>query len=238
MITLEKIVIKHIIVEGPDGAGKTTCIKQLQNVLPNTIVFSMGKVSALLDVESPSELNYLNPNFVNSKYNFTNHKILEQSLHLYRNSITIAEISKKINNLIDTATQNNQTSIEINIIQDRSWISSVIYNGIDLHHAYENFSQLLLELKTDLLHKTKILDYSIVYWYIYATLRELMDRRNSRGTTDVYEDKYTSEKLLSDYNDLFDFLETGSLKNEIKVIRYYNEHSAIIDVEKLLKNLI
>lgn len=194
----------HIIVEGPDGAGKSTMVEHLKDRLPNSISFSVGKVDQLFLQEDDSQFRLLLPDVVNNIFELKKHPTLEKSLHLYRHSLTFAGITNQVKSKIL-----NEDVDVIYLIQDRSWVSSVIYNNMEKELAYWHFADLVDEMLAnlnDIIKPNTKIEYIREYLHVYADADTLDKRRKSRCTTDVYEESNKSAELLEKYHDTFKWL--------------------------------
>lgn len=217
----------HIIVEGPDGAGKSTMVNHLKDRLPNSISFSVGKVDQLFDIGG-NYFTLLSPDEINVMFNLKTHSTLEKSLHLYRHSLTFAEITNQVKSKIL-----NEDVDVIYLIQDRSWVSSVIYNNMDKELAHNHFNESIDEMLSNIndyfrrINNTKI-EYIREYLHIYASTDTLDRRRKSRGTTDVYEESNKSLELLEKYHDTFKWLKHTHLGTNLT--HHINEDGKQMDL--------
>jgi thymidylate kinase len=210
----------HIIVEGPDGAGKSTIVEHLVNNLPNSISFSIGKVNELY----PGLYNlfqFLMPDDINVMFELKKHPTLEKSLHLYRHSLTIAKITQLVK---DMFSKNVDT---VYLIQDRSWISSVVYNDIDKELAYRHFLSLVNDMLNNIDDSRANIDYYLEYLYVYTSPEELDERKKARGTSDIYEETTNSVNLLEKYAITLNWLRHNAVRENI--LHYENSDGKSID---------
>ena len=197
--------MKVIIIEGPDGCGKTTQVNLLREKIPSLKYYrepgSTAVGERLRSILLDPEVGDLDP--ITEAMMFTASRI-ELYKHIKENS--------------------NDDDV---IIFDRSYISTYVYQ---LYNADNALSFQLKKLTKEIIYKF-IPDHHVLY--IRTPYEVLKTRRKSRGDKDRFEDKSDEDhnRVFCAYeallHDEYDYIIDGN--NSIEEI-----HQSINDIVKLL----
>lgn len=206
------IKIHLVILEGPDGVGKTTLREQFKKRCREMLGLDMTFSTPYLVMDYAAGKTdyadydtYLQPDFWGgsnfwggSKDTKFQGSQMEVDLHRFRYSLQMNQLTQELIQLLEIYP--HITSVVL--IQDRSWVSSVIYNaGNNDKTAFNHHREVVSELKRNLYSTiAQHIDWDSSYIFLTAESPDIIrEHKKQRSADDYYEQKYNTEYLFETY---------------------------------------
>jgi thymidylate kinase len=205
---MRDIKIHLVILEGPDGVGKTTLREQFKKRCKEIFGLDMSFSTPYLVIDyAAGKTNHSNNIWAlqpdwwgedhGAKYRFHGSQ-MEVDLHRFRYSLQMNQITGELLDFLETYPH----ITNIILIQDRSWVSSIIYNNSNnFPHALHHHRAVVSELLRGIQDYGEQIIYTPIYIFITAENSDtIKQHKKQRSSDDYYEQKFNIEYLFDAYN--------------------------------------